>query len=159
MDITIVVGVLMLAAFLVPVGILIQKQKKNRKKLEEYLHSLEKERNMKISEHETWRNKIICIDRDNGKAVFVSQNGSGNQVNVVDLRNVSRCMAEHSTISAESKSSVQAVTGVRIRFVNREKGQPDHVFELFSEEKDQTIGAEIRTAETWVQKFKAGMKN
>jgi hypothetical protein len=159
MNIIIIIGILMLSAFLVPVWILTQKQKKNRKKLEQYLTSLEREKNLKITEHETWRNKVIGIDRNNGKAIYVIQNADGNLASVVDLMKVSKCMAEHSTISAESKSSYQAVTGVRIRFVYRDKGQPDHVFEVFNEERDQTIGTEIRLAEAWVQKFKEIIKS
>lgn len=159
MNITVIIGILMLSAFVVPVWILMQKQKKSRKKLEQYLISLERDKNLKISEHETWRDKVIGIDKDNGKAVFIIQNTDGNLVSIVDLTKISKCMSEHSSISADSKGSVQAVTGIRIRFVNREKGQPDQVFELYNEERDQTVGAELRTAEAWVQKFRTILKN
>ncbi len=159
MNITLIVGILMLLVFIVPVWIVMQKQKKNRKKLEVYLASLEREKNIKLTEHETWSNKIIGIDSNNGKALFVTEGADGKQVTLVDLHHISRSIVERSTVSSESKSSLQAVTAVRIRFVARSKAHADQVFVLYNEDIDGTIGSEIRMADTWVERFNKLIKS
>jgi hypothetical protein len=159
MNITIIVGIIMLSVFIVPVWIVMQRQKKNRKKLEAYLASLEREKNIKITEHETWSNKVIGLDSEHGNALFVTEGAGGKQVNLVDLHQVSRCIAERSTISSESKSSLQAVSAVRIRFVARNKAYSDKVFVLYNEDTDGTIGSEIRLADAWVERFNKLIKS
>lgn len=153
MNITIIIGLLLLSGFIVPVWIVMQKQKKNKKKLEQLLSEIELEKKIKITEHETWRDRIIGIDRDHGMALFVLKNNQDFKVEVVDLHSVSKCVAERSTISMGEGGSVQAVTAVRLRFVGRGKSQPDQVFTLFNEETDQTIGSEIMISDAWAERF------
>jgi hypothetical protein len=153
MNITIIIGLLLLSGFLVPVWIVMQKQNKNKKKLEKLLSDIEVEKKIKITEHETWRDRVIGIDREHGIALFVLKNNEDYKVELVDLHNVSKCVAERSTISSGQGGSIQAVVAVRLRFVGRGKSQPDQIFTLFNEETDQTIGSEIMISEAWAERF------
>lgn len=158
MNITVIVGLLLLSAFIVPAIIVIQKQRKNRKQLEDFLKKVESENSMKITEHETWRNKIIGIDFLGQKALFVIRDKTQNVIEIVDLRYVTGCSSERSVVTSEFDKSVQAVSAVRIRFRGRDKAHPDQVFQIYTEEIDTTIGAELRIAEVWVEKFNKSIK-
>ena len=102
---------------------------------------------------------VIGLDSVHGNALFVTEAAGDKQVTLVDLHQVSRCIAERSTISSESKSSLQAVSAVRIRFITRNKSYSDQVFVLFNEDTDGTIGSEIRIADAWVERYNKLIKS
>jgi len=162
MDTITIIGILVLAAFAVPVAIVLQKQNREKKKLVQMLAQLDQENQISITEHEVWRNKLIGLDPVGKKAVFIVKNPEGNQVNIVDLQKVARCEVEKFAIASETDSSLQAISQVRIRFIPREKNQKDQYFILFNEETDQSLGVELRIGNDWIEKFsrivKIGMK-
>ena len=158
MSVTTIVGLILLSAFIIPAFIVIQKQKRDRKLLEKFLRSLETENNIKVTDHETWSNKIIGIDYANQKALFVIRDKTHNEIQIVDLKHVSGCSVEKSVVTSEFDKSVQAVSAIRIRFRGRDKAHPDQVFTIFSEDIDMTLGAELRIAEAWVAKFSKGLR-
>ncbi|HAX95095.1 MAG TPA: hypothetical protein DCY35_01015 [Prolixibacteraceae bacterium] len=162
MDTITIIGILVLAAFAVPVAIVLQKQNREKKKLVQMLAKLDQENQISITEHEVWRNKLIGLDPVGKKAVFIVKNPEGNQVNIVDLQKVARCEVEKFAIASETDSSLQAISQVRIRFIPREKNQKDQHFILFNEETDQSLGVELRIGNDWIEKFsrivKIGMK-
>lgn len=158
MNFTIILGVLLLSGFLIPLWIVIQKQKTEKKKLEQFLSELEKEKNIRISDHETWKNKIIGIDYESQKALFIIRDKTHNEIRIIDLNGFSGCSVEKSMVTSESDSSIQAVAAIKIRFKPRDKSRPDQIFSLFIEEDDQILGAELRIAEAWAVKFNSSIK-
>jgi hypothetical protein len=158
MNFTTILGLLLLSGFLIPLWIVIQKQKTEKKKLEQFLSELEKEKNIRISDHETWKNKIIGIDYDSQKALFIIRDKTHNESRIIDLIGFSGCSVEKSMVTSESDSSIQAVAAIKLRFKPRDKSRPDQIFSLFIEEDDQILGAELRIAEAWVAKFNASIK-
>lgn len=158
MSVTTIVGLILLSAFVIPAFIVIQKQNKNKKLLEKFLQGLETEKNIKVTEHETWRNKVIGIDYPGQKALFVIRDKTRNEIQIIDLKHVSGCSVEKSVVTSEFDKSVQAVSAIRIRFRGRDKAHPDQVFTIFSEDIDMTLGAELRIAEAWVAKFSKGLR-
>ena len=159
MDTITIIGILVLAAFTVPVALLMQKQKREKKNLVQMIAQLEQENQIKIAEHEAWRNKLIGIDPAGTKAVFIVKNADGNQVSIVDLTKFVRCEVDKFAIVSEADSSLQAVSQVRIRFVPREKNQKDQHFILYNEEADQSLGVELRIGNDWIEKFNRIVKN
>jgi hypothetical protein len=153
MNITTIIGIVLLSAFIIPVIIVMQKQKREKKRLEKYLSELASEKNIKITRHETWTNKLIGIDDLSGNAVMIQHDADNYQVSVVDLHHITRCEAEKSYTVSETDPSVQAVKQVRIRFTARGKGQRDQTIVLFDEDTDQNLGTEIRIANTWADHF------
>lgn len=162
MDTITIIGILVLAAFAIPVAIVMQKQNREKKKLVEMLAQLGQEYQINITEHEAWRNKLIGLDPKSGKAILIIKGADGNDVNIVDLHKFTKCEVEKFAIASETDSSLQAVSQVRIRFTPREKAQKDNHFILFNEESDHTLGVELRIGNDWVEKFnkllKTGLK-
>lgn len=159
MDTITIIGILVLAAFAVPVAIVLQKQNREKKKLVKMLAQLDQENQISITEHEVWRNKLIGLDPVGKKAVFIVKNPEGNQVNIVDLQKVARCEVEKFAIASETDSSLQAISQVRIRFIPREKSQKDQHFLLYNEEADHSLGVELRIGNDWIEKFNRIVKN
>ena len=159
MDTITIIGILVLAAFAVPVAIVLQKQNREKKKLVQMLAQLDQENQISITEHEVWRNKLIGLDPVGKKAVFIVKNPEGNQVNIVDLQKVARCEVEKFAIASETDSSLQAISQVRIRFIPREKSQKDQHFLLYNEEADHSLGVELRIGNDWIEKFNRIVKN
>lgn len=158
MSITTILGLLMLSLFVVPAYLVIQKQKKDKKKLEKFLSELENEKNIRLSEHETWRNKIIGVDYGSQKALFIIRDKTHNETQIIDLKEISGCSVDRHVVMSETNKSLQAVDAIRIRFKPRNKSNPDQVMTLFSEENDQTLGSELMIAEAWAQKFNQSIR-
>ncbi len=162
MDTITIIGILVLAAFAIPVAIVMQKQNREKKKLVEMLAQLGQEYQINITEHEAWRNKLIGLDPKSGKALLIIKGTNGNDINIIDLHKFTKCEVEKFAIASETDSSLQAVSQVRIRFIPREKNQKDMHFILFNEESDHTLGVELRIGNDWVEKFskilKTGLK-
>lgn len=108
---------------------------------------------MKVTEHESWSNKIIGIDQDNQKALFVVHDKMHSEIQIVDLKQIAACSIEKQVVTSEFDKTVQAVSSIRIRFRSREKSKPDQLFLLFDEECDMTLGSELRMAEIWSERF------
>lgn len=153
MNLITIIGILMLSAFVVPVIIIMQKQKREKNKLEKLLKEVESENNIRIDRHETWRNKVIGVDTTSGRAVMIHKEDSGNQITVVDLHLFSRCEMVKTMTASEIDSSLQAVKSVKIRFASRDKSKRDQHFVLFEEEIDLDLGSELRIANSWVEQF------
>jgi hypothetical protein len=158
MSITTILGLILLSGFIIPAFIVIQKQRLEKKKLEQFLSEFEKEKNIRISEHETWKNKIIGIDYDSQKALLIIRDKTHNESQIIDLNGFSGCSVEKNMVTSDSDSSIQAVDTIRLRFKPRDKFHPFQLFTLFNEEEDQTLGTELRIAEAWVAKFNASIK-
>lgn len=158
MSITTIVGLLLLSGFIIPAFIVIQKQRVEKKKLEQFLKELEKDKKIRISEHETWKNKILGIDLNSHIAIFIIRDKIRNECHIIDLHGISGCSVEKTMVTSEVDSSIQAVDTIRLRFISRDKSLPDQLFSLFIEEEDQTLGAELRIAEAWALKFNASLR-
>jgi hypothetical protein len=158
MSFTVIVGLLLLSGFIIPAFIVIQKQRSEKKKLEQFLTEFEQHKNIRISEHETWKNKIIGVDYDSRKALFIIRDKTHNESQIIELNGFSGCSVEKTMIISEEDSSIQAVDAIRLRFKPRDKSHPDQLFSLFVEEEDQNLGAELRIAEAWAVKFNTSIK-
>lgn len=153
MSISTIIGLIMLSAFIVPAFIVIQKQRRNKKQLEDFLHQIELEHDMKVTEHEAWRNKIIGLDQTGQKALFVVHDKMHSDIQIIDLKHIAACSVEKQIVTSEFDKTVQAVSSIRIRFRSREKSKPDQLFVLFDEEADMTLGHELNMAEIWTERF------
>lgn len=158
MSFTTILGLLLLSGFIIPVFIVIQKQRIEKKKLEQFFSELEKQKNIRFSEHEACKNKIIGIDNGSQKAIFIIRDKTHNESHIIDLRDFSECSVEKNMVTSGSDSSIQAVASIRLRFKPRDKAHPFQLFTLFNEEEDFTLGAELRIAEAWAAKFNAFIK-
>lgn len=158
MSLTTILGLLMLSIFVIPAFIVIQKQRIEKKKLEQFLSALEKEKNIRISEHETWKNKILGVDLASQKALFIIRDKTHNEIQIIELNGFSGCSVEKNMVTSESDSSIQAVAAIRLRFKPRDNSRPFQSFSLYIEEDDETLGSELRIAEAWAAKFNASIK-
>lgn len=153
MNLITIIGILMLSAFIVPVIIIMYKQKREKNKLEKLLQEIETENNLRIDKHETWRNKLIGVDTSTGKALLIHRDTDGNHITIADLHHVSRCEVVKTMTASEIDSSLQAVKSIKIRFASRDKSKRDQYFVLFDEDIDLDLGSELRIANTWVEQF------
>ncbi len=154
MDINYIVGIIILAAFVVPVALYTIRQNNKKKALESCLSGIGKDYDIRIFDHQSWGNKIIGLDTAARKAVLITRENQGeNLVELVDLSQISKCMVEKSTVASENGGSVDAVREVRIRFVPREKTKKDQLFVIFNDEGGQDLGPELGIATEWTDKF------
>jgi hypothetical protein len=153
MNSTTIIGIILLFAIILPVWILIRNQNAGKRKLEKEIKTLGKGEDLNISEHESWGNKIIGLDRDGAKVAFVDQRSSDKKIVVVDLKIVSRCYLNKETTPPATKKGSEIVNRISLNFVPNEKGNPEEVITLFLDTVDMTLTNELHIAGEWMDKI------
>lgn len=81
---TLIIGVSMMAAAIIPVLILIHRSNMKNNRLKKTFVQLTANHNITLSEQEAWGDKFIGIDKTNHKVVFISHDVPGGEV--IDLK-------------------------------------------------------------------------
>jgi len=157
---TIIIGIVLLLAFVIPITIAVRRQKNNKQKLENELAAIGQANQMNISEKEAWKNKVIGLDRQTNKVLFLVRKKPVNEVVVVDLKEYAKCEASRGSRSVESggKNQYQVVTAVSLRFIPRERTKPDQQLLLYNDDIDFPLDAELRIAEEWADSLNTIMR-
>ncbi len=153
MDTTIIIGIIITAAIVVPIGWLIRSQGAGKRKLEKEIAALGDKSELNITEHESWNNKVIAIDRDGGKAFFAVFGNPSKQVQIAELKKFNRCYTVKNLLNSGSKYDNEVISNISIHFVPSEKGAQELVFPLYTDSVDLTLGNELQVAAEWVDKF------
>jgi len=148
-----IIGIIFFAVIVVPIAMLIRSQSAGKRKLQKEITALGKGNEIDISEHESWKNKVIGIDRENNKGAFAIIHPPKNQIFIADLNLYSRCFVNREMLDPGSKNDSNVISKISIQFVAREKGTENLVFPLYVDTEDQTLGNELMIAEEWADKF------
>jgi len=158
MNTTIIIGIIITAAIVVPIGWLIRAQGAGKRKLEKEIAALGNKSELNITEHESWNNKVIAIDRDGGKAFFAVFGNPSNQVQIAELKNFDRCYTVKNLLNSGSKYDNEVISNISIHFVPSGKGAQELVFPLYIDSVDLTLGNELQIAAEWVDKFNGAIR-
>jgi hypothetical protein len=158
MNSTIIVGIIIIAMIIVPIWYLIHSQSTGKRKLEKELAALGKNGEINISEHESWGNKVIGLDRENEKAAFFVQGSPKNKILLADLKKFTKCYVEKNLLNTNNMSNAFIYSSVQVRFSPREKSGEELVFPLFVDHEDMTLSNELQIAEAWSEKLNVIMR-
>lgn len=153
MDSTVIIGIVLALVIISPIWWLIRSQGAGKRKLEKEVIAQGNGFTLNISEHESWVNKVIGIDREAEKAAFAIFGTPSNQLFVADLKQFNRCYAEKKLLDTKLKGGMDTISDILIHFVPREKGAADVVFPIYSDATDTSLGNELHISEEWVDKF------
>jgi hypothetical protein len=153
MNSTTIIGIILLLAIILPIWYLIRSQNAGKRKLEKEIRALGKGVDLNISEHESWGNKIIGIDREKAKVAFVNEKTADKEIRIMDLKMFSKCYVNKETIPPSTKKGSEVVSRVSLNFVPNEKGNPDEVITLFRDTVDLTLTNELHIAGEWADKL------
>ena len=148
-----IIGIILAALIIVPIWFLIMHQNAGKRKLEKEIASLGKGLNISISEHESFKNKVIGLDRDGHKAALAVFNGSENRVYVADLKQYNRCTVTKDLLNSGSRYDNDVVSRVALQFIAREKGKENMTFPVYDEAEDKDLANELVVAQEWAEKF------
>jgi hypothetical protein len=147
------IGIIITAAIIVPIWLLIRSQSAGKRKLEKEIASLGKGYNIDITEHESWKNKVIGIDVENAKGAFAVLNVPESQVLIVDLKQYIRCFVDKELLNSGSKYDNNVISKISLQFVARAKNTGNLVFQIFVDSDDLDLGNELIVAQEWAEKF------
>jgi len=153
MNATIITGIIITLLIVGPIWWLIRSQSAGKRKLQKEIASLGTGYDINITEHESWGNKVIGIDRDGDKAACVILSNPSNQVFIADLKKFGRCYVEKNLLNSGSKYDNDVISSINIHFVSREKETPDLIFPIYKESVDVALGNDLQIVEEWVDKF------
>jgi hypothetical protein len=153
MNSTVLIGILFAAIIIFPIWFLVLHQSAGKRKLEKEISALGKGHNIEISEHESFKNKVIGIDREGYKGAFAIFNELGNQVLVADLKQYSRCYVDRILLNSGSKYDNEVVSKISLQFVVKTKGIENLVFPVYTDTVDKDLANELMIAQEWADKF------
>lgn len=153
MSSTAIIGLIIVAIIILPIWYLIHSLGSGKRKLEKELAALWKGGTLNITEHESWGNKVIGLDREGEIAAFAIFENPHSQVFIADLQQYSKCNMEKTALDTKGKENAMVISHVLIRFVGKEKGTPDVTFPLFGNPEGGTLSNELQIAEEWTEKF------
>jgi hypothetical protein len=153
MSSTVWIGILFAAIIIVPIWMLVLHQSAGKRKLEKEITSLGKGHNIEITEHESFKNKVIGIDREGFKGALAIFNEHGNQVFLADLKQFSRCYVDKELLNSGSKYDNDVVSKITLQFVARTKGTENLVFPVYTDTIDKDLANELMIAQEWADKF------
>jgi len=148
-----IIGIIIVAVIVVPIWYLIYSQGSGKRKLEKELAAMGKGSDLHITEHESWGDKVIGLDREGEKAAFAVHKNPHSEVFTADLRHYAKCYTEKNALETKGNGNTIVISSVMIHFVGKEKGTPDVTFPLFVDSEDMTLTNELQIAEEWTEKF------
>ena len=109
--------------------------------------------NISISEHESFKNKVIGLDREGHKGALAVFNSNDNKVYIADLKQYSRCSVNKELLNSGSKYDNDVISRISLRFSPKNKGTEELVFPVYSDTEDKDLANELMVAQEWAEKF------
>ena len=145
MNSTYIIGLILVAAVVVPMALLNRKKNKRNAAIKKEFSDLTK--TAIIANQEQWNGHLIAIDKIEKKCFFVYQDENSCYSQSVDLTQYASCRVVTSSSLGSSSTSVEMVELV---FTPKIKDAENVSFVFFDAEKDGfTLNGELQTAERW----------
>ena len=148
-----IIGIIFTALIIIPIWLLIRSQNVGKRKLQKEINSLGKGYNIEITEYESWKNRVIGIDRENAKGALAIFKEPENQVFIADLKLYSRCFVDKELLNSGSKYDNNVISKINLQFVARAKDTGNLVFPIFVDSDDLNLGNELMIANKWADLF------
>jgi hypothetical protein len=143
---SIIIGVVLMAIFIVPIAILAGRNSSKQKAKAALLNSFFEKEGVKVSEQESWGNHTIGINSDAGKLVFITFGKPENKTEVIDLHNARKCDV-HEVVRKVDSMEITDIVGLKIGL--KEPESTHQVLEFFNSEKRSQLTNEMVIAKTW----------
>jgi hypothetical protein len=148
-----IIGIIITALIIVPIWLLIRSQNVGKRKLQKEINALGKGYNIEITEYESWKNRVIGVDRPNAKGALAILNPTESQVFIADLKQYSRCFVDKEFLKSDSKYNNNVISKINIQFVARAKDTGNLVFPIFVDSIDLNLANELMIANKWADLF------
>ncbi len=129
-----------------------------KRKLEKEMAALGQKDGIFISEHESWGNKVIGMDREHEKAAFLIEGNPQSKIVLADLKKYSKCYMEKNILDTQSKGNAIVVNSISLCFAPKEKSGEILFFPLYTDQEDMTLTNELQIAEEWSGKYNVIMR-
>jgi len=162
MDLTIIIiGVAILAAFIVPTVLISNASKNKKKRFSRLITDFAGSKSSKISEYDQWKDSCIGIDREKGKIFHVQKKNGNVQKIEIDLSEVSKCKLTGVNMTGNLISNThKSIDEIALCFGYREAVKPETSIEFFNLNTDFTIvDQDLKLAEKWLRIVNSELAN
>ncbi len=152
MDLTvIIIGVTILAAFIVPTVLVSNSRNNKKKKFLKVMSDFAESKSCKIVEYDQWKDACIGMDKEKQKILYVHKNSGDYRKTEISLPEVLKCKIEGVNLTGNSISSNhKSIDEIELCFSYRDAGKPETSIEFFKIQKDFTVVDEdLKLAEKW----------
>jgi hypothetical protein len=147
----VIIGLVLIAIYMVPAVILARLGLKSKKRLIKELIELAEQSNCHLSEHNYWNNTAIGIDQEHPNLFYINKTTNNERTIRINLSEVQTCQIVRKSKNPGKKShSSSAIEKLGLVFTFIEKNKPDLFLEFFNTDFDDSISNEyLEQAEKW----------
>jgi len=159
MNSTLITGIIIILAIIVPIWLLMRSQTQGKRKLQKKLAILGKGNALNITESESFGNKVIGLDREGAKVAFSDFTDKEKEVYIADLKLFDHCFVDKKYLTTTYKKAGDVISGIDLNFVASSKGASGLVIPLYDDSRDQTLTNELQIAQEWADKITLIIRN
>ncbi|CAN5133944.1 hypothetical protein BH09BAC1_BH09BAC1_29960 [soil metagenome] len=149
-----IIGLIVVAAFILPFMLSGKSRKKNEKRLLASLQSLADKQNAPIGEHDFGTNFAIGVSKD-GQHLFFTKGEEGKEVGKhLPLEQIQRCKSNTATHMVEvGKSKESVIDRLELVYQFKDNKQPDHIWILYNAADNTQLNDEIEVMRRWEKRL------
>lgn len=145
---TLIVGVIILAACILPFVLMVRSRKKKEKQLLLKLTGIANNHNFKISMHELFEEFAIGLDEKANQLFFLRKTKENETVQHINLEEVKDCKVVK---TGHSDNNYNTIDKLELQFSFLEKKKQDEFLVFYNSEENTQLSGEILTIEKWVK--------
>lgn len=155
---TILTIVALILVCVLPFVIMNIRNKKSEKKFLQVLLDHASKNGITISQHDILGNQAISLSERDDVVLYLKRRNNNDQILQVDLAQIDRCYINKPTRSSVD-GNYSTTDRIELRFMSRDKGKPETVFELYNLEYDSlSMNGELQLADKWQAIINDGLK-
>lgn len=149
---TFITGAIIIAVCVVPFILLANSGKKRKKQLLQTLNDLAEKRRGKIVQHDFWADSAIGLDQQANYLYFIRGGNGQDQVQEVNLADISLCKASNLGRTIGKKhGDYKVVEELELLLTPVEKGAPDISLEFYHHGTDLQINWDVKLLDKWAK--------
>lgn len=145
---TLIVGVIILAACILPFVLMVSSRKKKEKQLLLSLTGIANNHNFKISMHELFEEFAIGLDEKANQLFFLRKTPENEIAQHINLEEVKACKVVK---TGHSEDNFNTIDKLELQFSFLEKKNQDEFLVFYNSEENTQLSGEILTIEKWVK--------
>jgi len=146
----ILIGVIFLAAFILPVVYIHRVQKNKGKNFLKHYMTLAEKNQVKIVENDMWdSSNCIGIDTVSKKILVLKKNDEGEESILIDLKEVDKCFASPTYRSFKGNKNNKILERLDLVFTYKNSSKPENQINFFINSGNSTLSDQQVLAEKW----------
>jgi len=148
---TIITGIILLLAFVVPIVFLNKKSSKKGKQFFSELINFALKNNCKLSEHELFNNMALGIDKETHQLYFIKNSANNKIKHKIDLLEIQKCRIVNTSRNIKYKGeNHKVIDRLELGFISRDKSKPEIFLEFYNADIDSAaLNGELQLIEKW----------